>query len=336
MCRTLLRPLFPALILLLSPSLLRAAWEDAAPPTTGGGPATRQPTPYAPRPPAPVYAAETLPSAQGGSIPYDLYSQFLDTPVTPAYRLSLLYVGESEIEGYGATSMVEAEADWELLYFPWVLGGSIDMAFRFRTTAFLNDPGIALPDVAGILALDGGWTWRFDNGYALELRAMPGIYSDLTGVSAEMFSYPFQGVLMRTLSPNASALIGVEVRPGWDLLVMPLAGIAWEAMNLLRVEAMIPRTRVLAYTGSWLTLFGVAEWRNITYNLEQEEGTPDAFTLNDIMLSAGLTVHVSDQLHLGAEYGFFASRTLSADVAVDDDLDISGEPFFRFTLSGPF
>lgn len=312
------------LISLLFTGVLTAAWEDDS-----TAPAPRRTS-------TAVTSAAPRPSAATGTVPADLYSQFLDTPVDPVYWTSLAYVAPAEFEAGDDASMVELDGSWKLAVYRDVLQGDVDLNLRLHSVIFAGDGGYDfVPAVLIALPFDAGWTWRFVEGTSFELRAKPGIYADVAAFGADMFSLPFSLAWYRSVSPTLAFQAGMEIRPGWDLLAMPLVGAAWEPFQPLRLEIAVPRSRALLYLGP-ATLIGAIEWRNLTYAMSGDDGDPDDFTMDDLLMSAGVRFKFSDELHLGAELGSFLNRTLTAEGgAGKGEIDLDNSIFVRLSVGGP-
>ncbi len=89
-------------------------------------------------------------------------------------------VSETEFGPYGATDMAEVDLEFRLFRFDEFLWGSFDAWVDAHAIGFIENPDMdALPDAVVDAALDIGQHWRFVNGWSTEVRAAPGIYSDV-------------------------------------------------------------------------------------------------------------------------------------------------------------
>ena len=228
------------------------------------------------------------------------------------------------------------DANWNLFYVENILAGDVDMALRFDLLNFHSDTGIALPTSVFTTVADMGWTWRFLNQNSLQFRIAPGLYGDSSASFSDLFSIPAQVSIFRAFSPTLSGQLGVEVRADWDLPVMPLLGLTWQPSDLFRLEAMLPKSRILFNFYDNVILYGTLEWRNLSYALDSGDGTPSQFTMDDFLATAGLLFAITPELHVGVEGGTFLSRTLRADTAADSSIDLSNAPFGRISISGAF
>lgn len=320
---------------------VRAGWEDTgAPlrrtPPAGVRPAPRSRTstpPPARRPPAAAPAR-----APAGVVPPDIYSTFLDTPVEPLAWVSMAYVGAAEVAG-GTDDLATGELEARLNLARWrnLLAGDMDLDLRLRTEFFGGDGGFdIMPTALVALPLDLRWTWRFLDGTSFQVGAAPGIYADAEALGGEMFALPFHLAWYGVVTPRFSWMAGLEVRPAWDLPVMPLLGVAWEPSDFWRFELALPRSRAQFQVGP-VMLFGAFAWRNTTYAMSGDDGDPDEMTTEDLLLSGGVQVRASDTLNLAAEVGMLMNRTLTAEGAAGEgELDLDDAPFVRLTFGGAF
>lgn len=318
-----------------------AGWEDDSTVPAqmpGGAPATQR-RQYSARPapaPAPRAPAEQVASSSLGSVPADIFSQHLDVPVDPSYWLTLAYFTAGGVENAGDLAFCEIDGLWDLAFFRDVCAGDIDLKLRMHNLFFTDDGGIgATPDCLLGLAADAGWTWRFLDGGSIEARIAPGIYSSLDALGGGMFSFPFRAAYYRVISSETSFMAGAEIRPGWDMVFMPLLGLAWQPIDEFRLDLAIPRTR--AYLYAWrFTAFAGFEWRSFTYNMKGGDD-PDEITVEDILLSVGARFRITDEFHVGAELGKAVNRSLGFEQKDKNaDLDVDSSAFVRFFIGGPF
>ncbi len=300
-------------------------------------------TPSAPARSAPVRGQATaalygLPqdrfSPRYGMVPEELLTQTLDAPTHPLSTVTLLYTPTSRFGAFGESATVEFETALRLFAFERVLAGDFEGFFRARLLSYVNSTGVdALPDVAGHLALDFAQSWRFVNGWSLELRGEPGIYSDL---ASPQFNCPATVRLHYAFSPELAGVVGATYRHGWYLPVFPSVGVAWQPNRFFRTEAMLPRSAVLLSPFRPVTLLGTIEWRNFDVALDEKPGLPDAFTVNEWLATAGLSVGLDEWNRLTVELGTYLQREIRADVQRHRTLSLSEEWLVRVGWHGAF
>lgn len=265
--------------------------------------------------------------------------QILDKAGGSQYALSLGYVAESRLKDYEKTSLIELQGTWEFAYYRDVLLADVDLRLDGGVT-LMDAGGVDLPDQVLALAVNGGITWRYVNNTALQLRARPGIYSDLSALDADSLYVPFSGSLIWAVHPELSGLVGVEVRPGFERSVLPLARLEWEASADWRVSAGFPRSRVTYYGLRDCALYGGLDWRSDTFSLDDSgEVDREQLTFEDFRLYGGLAYSVSAELQVIGEAGMAFDRSIEFEKAPEDqrrDIDIASDLFVRVGVVGPF
>jgi hypothetical protein len=267
--------------------------------------------------------------------------QILDNPAArPVYQVGIAYVAESEFGEGEDSGIFEMEADWYFAHFRDILYGDIDLSLAARTLFLADSAGLQLPDQLVKLALDAGWTWRYTNGMGLQVRAAPGIYSDLEEFAAGALAVPFSVAVTRAFTPEMSGIAGFEIRPDFDRVLMPILGIEWQAFDEFRVKARIPESRVTWFISrDWSAHLGF-EWRDTTYDL-REKGDFDrkSIALEEFRLSLGAGFRVSDQLEVVGAIGRSVGRKVIFDrveSGFDEEVDVEDATYIHFGLVGPF
>lgn len=264
----------------------------------------------------------------------DLYSQHLDAKSRPIYSYGGTYTAETLFGPYGITDIAEANLEFRLFKFDEFLGGKFDAWISGHLMYFIENPNMdALPDALFDGGFDLGQSWRFITGWSTEFRVAPGIYSDITNPD---FSIPITVNFYFAVNPQFSIKLGGTYRPNWDIPIIPNVGFAWQPADMFRLEAMLPKSQVILFPGYMISLFGTYEWRNVTYTLAEEPGLPEALTLDDMMVSAGVALCPLGDYSLTGEVGTYLQREMSADVSENEAFDLSKEQFIRVMIKGSF
>lgn len=301
-------------------------------------PRTHQPAPQRTTQPAQRTSYQEPPQLQRNAYQAneieDLYSQHLDANRRNLYSYGGAYTAETVFGPYGVTDIAEANLEFRLFKFDEFLGGRIDAWMSANLMYFIENPEMeALPDALLAASFDIGQTWRFVNGWSTEIRVAPGIYSDVTSPS---FGIPTTLNFYFAVNPELSLQLGGTFRPSWDIPFIPNVGIAWQPVDQFRLEAMLPKSKVVLFPEYILSLFATYEWRNVTYALAGDDGLPDSLTLDDMLVTAGVALCPFGDFTLTGEYGVFISREMSADVDENEAFDLSKESFIRVMLKGSF
>ena len=331
----------------------QGAWEDTGVPARPAPtPAPRSTTPTRtvtprrgatttsvrqPAPPSPQPAAAPDAGTARGLVPPDLYSPFLDPPIEPLRWFSLMYVpGAGTDRNAEEVSLVELDSRYNLAQWRNLLLGDLNVNVRFRSLLFLDDAELVIMPTGLIeLPLQFDWTWRYLNGLSFQIGARPGLYADVEALG-DGLAVPFHTAFYYTVNPQLSWLLGAEVRPGWNMPLMPLVGLGWEPAEAFRLILALPTSTALLQLGP-IGLFGTAGWRNTSYGMSGEEGDPDSLTVEDIQLGGGLQIAFSASFNLRLEGGLLVNRSLVAENnTAEDTLDVANSPYFRAVFGGSF
>lgn len=269
----------------------------------------------------------------------DLYSPFLDSPVESEhwYRVDYLTDAEADKDGTHSLSSLEIELHFLLSEYRDVLGGDVSLKLNPRFTIFTEDGQYkVLPALLLDVPLEFQWVWRFVNAWSFEFGAKPGIYSDFEAMGFDMFGLPLSACLYYAMIPELSFRAGVEARPGWDRIVMPLVGIAWEPNDIFRLEVGLPQTLIDIRLGR-VGLYGKAEWLNSTFNASGKDYHPDEITIDFWRVGAGLSFHFTEEVSAAFELGSIVNRTIEAEGGYGtDELDLDNTFYFGFVIGSQF
>lgn len=293
----------------------------------------------------PMYAAGNTSEARGSmrnpagsNIPPELYNPFFDAghETEQWYRFSLTGGGDVKYTGK-KLAFADIDARFALGDFRNVCQGDIlvDMApsLRFLTQDAYIGP---LPSTYITVPVDIAWIWRYLNGWSFELGFAPGIYTAGDAIlSGSTFGIPLRGCFYYSFNEEVAIRAGLEVRPGWDQVVMPLVGIAWAPTEMFRAEIGLPRTLVDMRFGR-LGIFGEVQWRNVTFGMDNNvDGQKvEDITFNDWLFGAGVAFDFTDTCRLSLEVGMLTGRDISFDVG--DSIDVGNAPFVGFMLGSQF
>lgn len=262
-------------------------------------------------------------------------SPILDAPTEPVYQFTLGFIAERDFESHGASAVLEPAVDWELSYFRGIAGGDMDLRLRVLGILFLDNTELALPDQLAKVAIDTAWTRRMKENLALQLRLLPGLYSDLEGFGMDNLYIPFSASLISVIHPRLSGQIGLEVRPGFDQSIMPLVGLVWEAGDGVRLDARLPRSRLTVNLDrDWDWYMGFV-WNNTSFTLNDDR---DQITVEDFRAFTGLTYRITDQIQFSGELGEVFGRNVEFEERSNGvmDSDVDSGLLVKFGLGGPF
>jgi hypothetical protein len=261
--------------------------------------------------------------------------QILDATPESVYEFDFEYIPRSDVENLGKTDIIGINADWSFYYYR-ASAGDIDLNLRANSAIFRNSVDGIFPSQVAEVALDAGWAVRLDKGYALQMRTEPGIYSDFVHLSGDAFFYPFSLSLIRAFDSSLSATAGLEIRPDFDLTVMPLFGAVWAINDDLKLDARCPRSRLTYYLArNWNTYLSL-DWVNTTYDVS---GDAHRMTLDYFKAYFGITHQMSNQALVRAEIGTIFDRSAKYETLDSDfkwQVDIDRACFVRLGMGAAF
>ncbi len=258
--------------------------------------------------------------------------QILDNLYDPIYRVQAGLLPRSRTDAGGSTTVLELDADWEMGFFrlPW---GEADLYTRMRNSFFIGSGGMNLPSQATALALDVGWTMRFGDGKALQLRARPGLYADGSTLDSRGWHTPFSCSVIQSFYRNLSGIVGLDVRPGFDRTLMPIVGLKWEPFHWLGIEPRLPQSRIVWFVTPEWSAYGSFAWRNDSYALHDERRM---MTIQDFRIVGGVSHRVSHQMELSVDVGRVFSREVKYRRPDSERHEVSQTLFARIGVGGPF
>lgn len=272
-------------------------------------------------------------------IPPDLYSAFLDVrePSEIWYRATFAANGDIEDakDGFG---FLDLAGSWRMAEFRNVAYGDMTLTLLPSLRILTDDAGInAMPSALIAVPVDVEWIWRYLNGWSLEIGAAPGIYADAKGLfQASAISLPFRGVMYYNFSEETAVRFGAIIRPNWDMVLMPVVGVAWKPSEMFRLEAGIPETLAELRLAN-LTLYGRIDWLNVTFALKDDDDKPERVTFNDWRFGAGAAIEFTETIRLAFEVGLLAGRDVSFDGGgADTELDVDSAPYFSVLFGSEF
>lgn len=265
----------------------------------------------------------------------------LDNPLHPIYTLDVGYVMSSYLDGFGSTRMLELDARWRDLYYCRdILYGDIDVGMIFDTTVFAGSADVQLPNQMLRLAVDAGWTWRYMNGDALQVRIAPGLYSDIEEITSDVFFAPVSIIFFKALYTDVGGVVGVQVRPSFERVFFPLVGVDWDINDSMRMSLRLPESQVIVYINSqWSAHLGY-EWSSMSYAL-REKGSyhREMIAYEDSRYTMGVTYKLSDEIQFTGVLGKSFSRSVEfkePDGGIPRKIDIERGTYISVGVGGPF
>jgi hypothetical protein len=125
-------------------------------------------------------------------------------------------------------------------------------------------------------------------------------------------------------------MAGLDIRPDFDLPVVPLFGVVWAINDDLKLDARCPRSKLTyCLARNWNTYLAL-DWENTTYEVS---GDSNRMTMNYFKAYWGITCQLSNQALARAEVGTIFDRSAKFD---NSDVDIDRACFFRVGMGAAF
>ncbi len=283
-----------------------------------------------------AFTGRTFAQSSFGEAEYD---QFLDASESFSGDWGLTLVPDTSPEGAGDASQIELYGDWTFTTYEDVLGGFVDLGMDAAVINYTDDAAIDLPNQLIVLAADVKGIWRYIGDYAFLAGLRPGFYTDLEDLELESLAFPGYLTFIKTLSPGFSGILGVEVRPGWELPVMPRAGIKWELADDLSLELTVPESQLTWDVDDvWFSYVNV-EWHNMSYSLADDDGLDrESITLDYTDASIGVGCRFPDGFQVVGEIGQRFDRSIEFEddgPKGKDKLDVDDSVFLGISLRRP-
>ena len=263
-------------------------------------------------------------------------SVILGRPGDYSFQSGVSYVPESVFAGHGKSALFELDGDWPFGLINDVGNCDIDMGLLFQDVIFLDNAGLGLPSQVGKLAFDAGFTFRPDGANAYQLRLQPGFYTDFESFDTDGLFVPFSGSIIHSFTPDFTGIIGVQIRPNFETVVMPVAGVAWQVGKSFRIDAGIPRSRIEWTIVPDIKTYIALDWRNTSYYLDESQNHGDLFTVEDFRAYWGMQFRVASTLQLCAEVGEDFNRSVEFDENPRAVVDIEDSFFVRVAVGIPY
>ena len=231
----------------------------------------------------------------------------------PLIDSSLTTTWLAPIEGFGVS---DVEAKTQLIIPVFVKGSPLRLAMGFADTFMQTPVGIEVPNQLYGLQAELRWLIPFRETWAVDLGAGGGDFADLNSLGSRGFRMTGRAILVKTVSDRLKWSAGVLYLGRANLKAMPVAGLIYTPQDDVKLELMIPRSRI-ARRISWdgvrehwmyygLELFGGNSWA-----IEQPGGVQDVVIYKDNRFIFGYETKAPGALAGRVEVGYVFARHLS-------------------------
>ncbi len=261
------------------------------------------------------------------------YCPILDNLLDPRGQASLAFIPESRVGGHGTATMAEVDAEWELAFWRNLFRGDVDFGVAARDTLFFGSGGLELPSQLLRIALDVGWTGRFQKDLAVVARATPGMYAEPGAVGGSSLFVPVSCALVRTFRSDLAGLIGLECRPGFEDVLLPMVALQGEEGDDLHFRLGLPESFIVWEPNRFWDFRLRLLWSNVSYRLADDR---ERITLEDFRCFFSAHYFPSDTFLLTGELGYIFGRTVEFGDDPRGEKGLANTWFARVGVGVPF
>ena len=215
------------------------------------------------------------------------------------------------IDGFGVSDI---EAKTQLVIPVFVKGSPLRLAMGFADTLMQTPAGIDVPNQLYGVSAELRWLIPFRETWAVDLGAGGGLYSDFSGGSRG-FRVTGRAILVKTVSDRLKWSAGVLYLGRENLKAMPVAGLIYTPEDDVKIELLIPRSRIarrMAWVGTrehWM-YFGLELFGGNSWAIEQAGGVQDVVIYKDNRFIFGYETKAPGALAGRVEVGYVFARHL--------------------------
>jgi hypothetical protein len=240
---------------------------------------------------------------------------------SPAILGDFWAIGKNHLEHSPAQiSMSELSLAYDFRYpiGPFTLG--VRPQFEVMFLSGPTPPGPDLPPQVYGLSVALEAEYRINQAFSVRGVIMPGLYTDFSNTSGNMFRLPAQLVGAYALNSHWTIVGGVMYTAQPSMAVLPVAGAVWTPAEPWRFEFLFPRTRVIYHFPEGLTAYGTIGLQGETYAV-RADGVNDVFQYRDVRLGIGAEWNTPIGLHIFVEAGAALFRRIDLDNQPSSNVD---------------
>jgi hypothetical protein len=200
-------------------------------------------------------------------------------------------------------------------------GAPIRLGLSWQRFSFSATEGTRLPNTLQSVAVVAGIDAQVGESIFLRLEAQPGWYSGSNRIVADSFNIPIVFGGSYLISKDLQIMLGIEIDPQRNPVVLPGGGFRWQATDSLLFDLVLPKPRVEYKMNNDLTLFVGGDLFEASYRVDSDlgnrVGTPklnhawlDYF---EVRVGAGATYKATEDIDLDFELGYMAYRAADYD-----------------------
>ena len=230
---------------------------------------------------------------------------FIDSSLTATWL--------APIDGFGVS---DVEAKTQLVIPVFVKGSPLRLAMGFADTLMETPVGIDVPNQLYGLQAELRWLIPFRETWAVDLGAGGGEFSDASGLGSRGFRMTGRAIFVKTVSDRLKWSVGALYLGRQNLKAIPVAGLIYTPQDDVRIELLIPRSRIarrIRWEGTrehWM-YFGLELFGGNSWAIEQAGGVRDVVIYKDNRFIFGYETKAPGALAGRVEAGYVFGRKLS-------------------------
>lgn len=236
-------------------------------------------------------------------------------PFWYARSLSAAWIPKNGAAGFGNTD-VPIATSFAPIWFDDLPALLVTPGFGFH---FWQPPDeLALPTAVFDSSIDVTWRTPVTDRWGMAFGITPGVYGDYKKFNSRAFQLTGWGLVDVDVTSSCTLLAGAAVVRQLDLRVLPVGGLVWTPSPDLRLELLVPRSR-LAWKLPGLERAGAAwcyaacQFAGGTWAVLLPDETTAMVTSSDLRAILGLELFRSRTVAGVAEVGYVFARTISAN-----------------------
>lgn len=229
---------------------------------------------------------------------------FIDSSLTATWL--------APIEGFGISDI---ESKTQLIIPVFVKGSPLRLAMGFANTFMETPVGLDVPDQLYGLQAELRWLIPLRETWAVDLGAGGGEFSDINGLGSRGFRVTGRAIFVKTVSDRLKWSVGALYLGRQNLKAIPVAGLIYTPQDDVRIELLIPRSRIarrVAWVGTrehWM-YFGLELFGGNSWAIEQAGGVQDVVIYKDNRFIFGYETKAPGALAGRVEAGYVFGRHL--------------------------
>lgn len=206
----------------------------------------------------------------------------------------------------------------------WPIGPRFRMTFRpLFDVLFLDGPrgpGVDLPEELYKVAIDVQGDFQITETLGISLGITPGFWSDFQSASGDDFRLPARVLGTYQVGNALKIAAGAVYTDNIRRNILPAGGVIWQIDDRLKLEALLPRSRLVYNLHSEWAIYAVVERSDTTWDIKTVYGE-EQFEYRDWRVMLGTQVDTFERFSFFVEVGAAFDRRFRFDIQPTMDID---------------